>query len=627
VSTSRLDPIGALLPRPRRWKAGGGESAAGPVDLSVSGPGAAVAVDRLRGGWPSAEGAPTRVHLQVGGAVGGPPRLGVDESHRIEIGADQLRIDAPNEVAARRAVETVLQLAHTGRLPHGVIEDAPAHPWRGLLVDVCRHWIGPDRLLATIDAMAAVKLDVLHLHLSDDQAFRLESRRYPRLHEVGSDGRWYGRDDVARVVEHAAAAGIRVVPEIDVPGHTTSWLVAHPELAATPGPFELRRAAGIAEVALHPTDARVREVVAGLLDELVELFPDQYVHIGGDEVAPEGWPGVDVAEAQAQFTDAVVSMVLERGRTPVLWDDAWHPDLPEGVVTQVWRGHRRLRHVAHAGGPVLYSAPYYLDLGFDPRHLRLQPLAGAGDAAAARAAIVEDPRLGEWAELVRLGDALWDATVPEDPPDGVDEAAVLGGEACHWTELSPEELFDLRTWPAAAAVAEVLWSGPVADDADLHDRLDAVSMFLAATTDVDPDGDRRAAWLRLAAGDPVVADAIAVLARCCEPVKWYARHAALPDGRIDGAFDRLADVLEPTARDAVRLESGEDPAPMVAAWRRAVDRVLDAPALPGSPLAEVQEIAARLLDLCDGEVPERPPVVGDVLLSVAIALHDRGWRP
>ncbi len=622
------DPsVAALVPRPRGWAPADGWSLPGPLEVVDEGAGAGdPAVTRLRSAWPAAGGPPTEVRLAVA-APGGALRLGVDESHRIAIDADGVRIEAPNEVAARRAVETVLQLARGGRLPHGVIEDAPAHPWRGLLVDVCRHWIGPERVMATIDAMAAVKLDVLHLHLSDDHAFRLECSRYPRLHELGSDGRWYSRDDVAAVVEHAAAAGIRVVPEIDVPGHTTSWLVGHPELAATPGPFELRRTAGIATVALHPTSPEVRKVIAGVLDELVEQFPDAYLHIGGDEVSPEAWPGIDAPSAQEELTDAVARMVLERGRTPIVWDDAWHPGLPDGVVTQVWRGHRRLRHIAAAGGPVLWSSPYYLDLGYDPRHLHQHPLADAVTAAAARERIAGDPRVGEWGDLLRHMDREWDATVAEDPPAEVAAAAVLGGEACHWTELTPEHLFDLRTWPQAAAVADVLWSGDATDADHLHDRLHAVGAFLSATTPVDPEGDRRSAWLRLAGGDEELAAAIDVVAGCCEPVKWYARHAHLPDERIDGPFDRFVDALAPTARDLVRIEEGVDPQALLPTWRYAARTILEAGVGEGSPLAEVQAVAERLLAICDGEVPERPPVLGEVVVAVSVPLRERGARP
>lgn len=481
--------------------------------------------------------------------------------------------------------------------------DRPAYPWRGLLVDLCRHWIGPAALHRTIDAMAAARLNVLHLHLSDDQAHRVALPSLPELHAVNPDGNHLDRRDVAELIAHGHERGVRIVPELDMPGHCTAWLVARPELCATaPPPTSVRNSLGIATVALDPDGSGTEAFLATLLDDVVALFDDPYVHLGGDEVDPRAWPGRDLRPTQDAFTDRVVAMVLARGRTPVVWDEAWHRGLDRRTVVQVWRGHARLRHASHAGWPVLLSTPYYLDLGYHPRHHRIDPRCRAADWNARRAELWDDPTLGIWAPLASGTEGAWELEVP-DAPDDTEPVNVLGGEACSWSELCTEDLLDLRLWPVTVAIADVLWTGDAAplDDDALAIRLDAFEQDLRAVG-IDLEERRRARWLDLAGGDEELADAIAGLARCCEPTKWYSRHAALPDGRLDGAFDRFVDALGPrspgivdaAARAAARLVLARIPA--------------DAPARR----AELRDVATAIATHRDGLADLE--VVGEVLV-------------
>ena len=160
-----------------------------------------------------------------------------------------------------RGLETFLQLVEAGpagfQVPAVAIEDRPRFPWRGLLIDVARHLMPVEVIERNLDAMAAVKLNVLHWHLSEDQGFRVESRRYPKLHRIGSDGLFYTQDQIREVVAYARDRGIRVVPEFDMPGHATAWFVGYPELASAPGPYEIERRVGRLRSDLRP-DARER---------------------------------------------------------------------------------------------------------------------------------------------------------------------------------------------------------------------------------------------------------------------------------------------------------------------------------------------------------------------------------
>ncbi len=216
-----------------------------------------------------------------------------DESYTLTVTPQGAALKAPTVVGALRGLETLLQLVaadSTGfYLPAVSITDAPRFPWRGLLVDACRHWQPVEVIKRTLDGMAAVKLNVLHWHLSEDQGFRVESKRFPRLQELGSDGKYYTQQEIVDVVSYARARGIRVIPEFDMPGHTTSWFVGYPEFASAPGPYAIERKFGVFDPSFDPTREEVYRFIDEFIGEMAPLFPDPYWHIGGDEVTGRQW--------------------------------------------------------------------------------------------------------------------------------------------------------------------------------------------------------------------------------------------------------------------------------------------------------------------------------------------------
>jgi hexosaminidase len=302
-----------------------------------------------------------------------------DESYSLTVRPLELSLSAQTPYGVLRGLETILQLVErtdtTISIPALTIEDRPRYPWRGLMIDVSRHWMPKAVILRNLDAMAAVKLNVLHLHLSDDQGFRVESRLFPRLHQEGSGGSYYTQEDVREIVSFAADRGIRVVPEFDLPGHTTSWLVAYPKFGSGPGPYTLARGYGIREATMDPT----RDDVYGFLDsffrEMARLFPDPYVHIGGDEVsAKTEWntnPRIqqfmrdhrlaDNNALQAYFEQRLQTILASIGRAPVGWDEILDDSLRPPAVIQAWRSQENLFEAVHDGLGGILSAGWYLD--------------------------------------------------------------------------------------------------------------------------------------------------------------------------------------------------------------------------------------------------------------------------
>src|SRR5438552_8710310 len=219
--------------------------------------------------------------------------LGEDESYSLEVSNTGAKLDSPTTLGALHGLQTFLQLVATASdgfaVPALSIQDKPRFPGRGLMIDAGRHVIPVDVLHRNIDGRAAVKLNVLHWHLSENQGFRVESKKFPKLHEMGSDGLYYTQNEVRDLIAYARERGIRVVPEFDMPGHSTAWFVGYPELASGPGPYEIERKWGVFDPAMDPTRDETYKFLDAFIGEMAGLFPDQFFHIGGDEVNGKQW--------------------------------------------------------------------------------------------------------------------------------------------------------------------------------------------------------------------------------------------------------------------------------------------------------------------------------------------------
>lgn len=518
------------------------------------------------------------------------PKLGDDESYTLQVRADGAELRAPNVVGALRGLETFLQLvekrADGFAAPCVTIRDAPRFPWRGLMIDVARHFQPPEVILRNLDAMAAVKLNVLHLHLTDDQGFRIESRTHPELHAVSAGSGVLAQAEIKRIIAAAAERGIRVVPEFDVPGHATAWLASHPEIASAPGPYTVAKAWGVLDPVMDPTRPETLALLGSFFGEMAALFPDEFFHIGGDENNGKHWNastrirefkyghGLATNEAlHAWFNGQLAAILAQHGKRLVGWDEILHPDLPRSAVVHSWRGPGSLAQAAQQGFAGILSAGYYLDLHYP-----------AADAYAA------DP-------------------LPADSKLTPEQAArVLGGEAPMWTEWADARIFDFRVWPRAAAVAERLWSPrEVRDVTDMYRRLARIDAQLAET------GVQHRAWPRFDGFAAEDAAALRVLATAVEPVKRY-RRPQLQKGGADFPLNDLADWAHSESRPArefaariddwlelpadARAAGLDDLLVTVAAWRAAAVRAAGMPARDHRAEGRI-ETARRLVELCD----------------------------
>ena len=221
-------------------------------------------------------------------------KLGEDESYELTVTDSGAKLTAPTSLGVMRGLQTFLQLVQitaTGfAAPAVTIKDQPRFPWRGTLIDVSRHFIPIDVLKRNLDAMAAVKLNVLHWHLSDDQGFRVESKVFPKLTGAGSDGMFYTQEEIRDFIAYAHDRGIRVMPEFDIPGHSRSWFLGYPELSSGSGPYTLEGGGtGYIDPIMDPTRESTYKFLEKFIAEMAKLFPDAYFHIGGDEVDGKQW--------------------------------------------------------------------------------------------------------------------------------------------------------------------------------------------------------------------------------------------------------------------------------------------------------------------------------------------------
>ena len=358
------------------------------LTVGVSGDDLDDAVTRLRQrialqtGWtlqPQAEKPqhPT-IAITIAKKVPPQPTLESDERYTLTVDANGVQIAANTRFGALRAMETLLQLIQNGTensaLPWVTIEDAPRFPWRGLLLDSARHFVPVEDIKRQIDGMAAAKLNVLHWHLTDDQGWRFSSKRYPKLTQLASDGLFYSEAQMRDIVRYATARGIRVVPEIDMPGHASAIAVAYPELMSAPGPYQMERHWGVLKPVLDPTKEATYAFAEAMVSELAAIFPDAYLHIGGDEVDDSQWkanPAIqqymhdnqlaDSHALQASFNRKLEKILEKHHRQMVGWDEIFHPDLPKSILIQSWQGQDALGEVAKQGFKGILSTGFYLD--------------------------------------------------------------------------------------------------------------------------------------------------------------------------------------------------------------------------------------------------------------------------
>ncbi|MEV5429621.1 beta-N-acetylhexosaminidase [Streptomyces sp. NPDC052701] len=377
-------------------------------------------------------------------------------------------------------------------IPHQVIEDAPRFGWRGLLLDVARHFMPKDGVLRYLDLMAAHKLNVLHFHLTDDQGWRIEIKRHPRLTEVGSwrartkighrasplwedkpHGGYYTQDDIREIVAYAAERHITVVPEIDVPGHSQAAIAAYPELGNTDvvdtTALTVWDTWGINPNVLAPTDTTLR-FYEGVFEEVLELFPSRFVHVGGDECPKDQWRISPTAQArirelglgdedglQAWFTGHFGRWLAARGRRLIGWDEILEGGLAEGAAVSSWRGYAGGIAAARAGHDVVMcpEQQVYLDHRQDAGPDEPVPIG-----------------------YVRTLEDVY--RFEPVPPQLTPEEArhVLGAQANLWTEVMEDPArVDYQAFPRLAAFAEVAWSDLPApaerDFADFERRMTA----------------------------------------------------------------------------------------------------------------------------------------------------------
>ncbi|MFF7922219.1 beta-N-acetylhexosaminidase [Streptomyces mirabilis] len=376
-------------------------------------------------------------------------------------------------------------------IAHQIIEDAPRFPWRGLMLDVSRHFMPKDGVLRHLDLMAAHKLNVFHFHLTDDQGWRVQIKRYPKLTEVGSwrartkfghrasplweekpHGGFYTQDDIREIVAYAAERHIGVVPEIDIPGHSQAAIAAYPELGNTDvidtTSLTVWDTWGISKNVLAPTDNTLR-FYEGVFEELLELFPADagpfsgFVHIGGDECAKDQWKRSPTAQArirelgladedelQSWFVRHFDNWLSAHGRRLIGWDEILEGGLAEGAAVSSWRGYQGGVTAARAGHDVVMCPEQQVYL--DHR----------------QAAGPDEP--------VPIGyvRTLEDVYRFEPVPPELTEAQarhVLGTQANVWTEVMEDPArVDYQTFPRLAAFAEVAWSAlPAPAERDFAD--------------------------------------------------------------------------------------------------------------------------------------------------------------
>lgn len=397
------------------------------------------------------------------------------EAYALRVYPAGIRISAPSEAGAFYAVMTLRQLlparfeSPAGRdtvkawtVPSATVQDIPRFPWRGLLLDCCRHFMDVDFIKRTIDMLALLKMNRLHWHLTEDQGWRIEIRKYPALTSVGAwrkekDGSVYGgyytQEQIREVVRYAAERHVTVVPEIEMPGHALAALASYPRYSCTGGPFEVANDWGVFKDIYCAGKDETFRFLEDVLTEVIALFPSEYIHIGGDEAPKYRWEHcadcrrrireeglADEHELQSWFIGRIGTFLRERGRKLIGWDEILEGGLPEGATVQSWRGFEGAAAAARAKHYAIVSPTSHAYFDYDVATTDLAKVYS------------------------------FDPIPPDLKPS--EAAYILGGECNMWTEHAPQHLVESKVFPRILAMAEVLWSPAQARDwLHFHDRV------------------------------------------------------------------------------------------------------------------------------------------------------------
>jgi len=457
-------------------------------------------------------------------------KLGTDESYELIIDSASVIINSKTDLGAMFGLETLLQLLSVDEkgyfFPALIIRDEPRFKWRGLMIDACRHFMPVDVIKRNLDAMHAVKLNVFHWHLSEDQGFRVESKLFPKLHQLGSDGLFYSQEQIKDIISYANQRGIRVIPEFDIPGHATSWFAAFPEFASAPGPYKIERNWGVFDPTFNPTDERVYEFFDKFLGEMSALFNDEYFHIGGDENNGKQWNAneqiqnfmkansiKDNHQLQAYFNNRILKILTKYGKKMIGWDEILHEDMPKNIVIQSWRGKESLVSSAKKGYMGILSNGYYIDL-IQPTSFHYQN------------------------EIIENESQLLPA----------EKELILGGEATMWAELITPETIDSRIWPRTAAIAERFWSPASVNNVDdMYRRLEKIEFLLEEHGLLHLKNYEM--MLRRLTNNKSI-EPLKNLVDIVEPVKFYQRHSQGVKYQQHSPYTRIADAARPDSKPA-----------------------------------------------------------------------------
>ncbi|MFE3871693.1 beta-N-acetylhexosaminidase [Flavobacterium sp. ZS1P70] len=409
--------------------------------------------------------------LQINCIRNGKVGLNEDESYALTISSNKIMINAVTDLGALHGLETLLQLLQNTStsyyFPMVEITDSPRFTWRGLMIDAARHFQPVNVIKRNLDAMASMKMNVFHWHLADDQGWRIEIKKHPKLTKLASDGYYYTQEEIKTVVKYASERGILVVPEIDVPGHGSAILTAYPEIGSKVSnevAYIVGRRSGIYTPTLDPTNPKTYQLLGEIFDEVCPLFPGNYFHIGGDENQGKEWdenPKIQEFkkknglannhELQTYFTMKLIPMLKKYNKELMGWEEIMTKDMSKEAIIHSWKGANEsvvpggsLIAAAKNGYKTVLSNGYYIDL-----------------MLSIQSHYLNDP-------------------IPKNIVLTAEEKArILGGEATMWSELVTPLNIDSRIWPRTAAIAERLWSNENINDLNsLHKRLKTISFRL-----------------------------------------------------------------------------------------------------------------------------------------------------